>query len=563
MNEINQQVNRARRRVATGKFFTMLTWAVFAGLLVAVIGMAIPKIWHLDFLQTQRNSDAWMYSWIVGGVVTGFLAAVFVTWKTLASRMDVAVEVDKRFDLRERLSSAMSLSDSEQESRVGQALVEDAVGRAETIDVRDEFKYQPTWRALLPLVPIALLVGLMFIPNAEKPVVALEPEAKPKPKKKVEVAVKKEFKKEMKEKLKKVTKGLKDADKFSKPLSEKLDRFLDEDKKDKKNSLIKLNDIKKEIEDRQSELGDSKEMRENLNKLKDLASGKAKKFSEALSKGDLESAKKAIKELADKLKEGKLNKVEMKKLAKDLKKMADELNKIAQKHEAEKKKLEDAIKKAVEKGDLDKAAKMQEKLNELKKKDAQKNEMKKMAQKLQKCANCMKPGGNGQKQQGKDGKKQPGQSSEQQAQAAKDAGESLEDLAEQIEGMAQQLKEMEALEDLQDMAEEIKGGMGQGMGNKPNWSDNAKGKGPGGGRRGEEAEDTGTFKSRQKGNLQKGETVVTGDADGENITGRSVSETRELVEAAMGSDSDPLQELKLPKSRREHGAEYFKKVRDN
>jgi len=51
VNEINQQVRRARRRVVTGKFFNMLTMAAFCGLLVAVVGMAIPKIWHLDFLQ--------------------------------------------------------------------------------------------------------------------------------------------------------------------------------------------------------------------------------------------------------------------------------------------------------------------------------------------------------------------------------------------------------------------------------------------------------------------------------------------------------------------------------
>ena len=559
MNEINQQVKRARRRVVTGKFFNMLTLAAFFGLLVAVIGMAIPKIWHLDFLQTQNHHDAWVYSWILGGAVSGFLAAIVLTWKSRSTSMDVAVEVDKRFGLKERLSSAMSLSAEEAETKAGQALVADAESRAQTIDVRDEFRYQPSWRALLPLIPIVLLIGLIFIPNAEKKAVAGESEAITKKKREVVVT---EFKKKLEEKReRRLTKGLKDADKEVKSLEEKFDKLLEDGKMDdKKQSLVKLNDIKKQIEDKQREVGNSKDLRESLNKLKDVGSGPAKELANAMSEGDMEAAKKVIKELADKLKAGKLNKIEMKKLAKDMEDMAKQLQKIADKHAADKKKLEDAIKKAVEAGDLDKAAKLQEKLNQKKAMDKQQDKMKKMANQLKKCANCMKPGANGQKKPGQKGGQQPGGSPEEQAQAA---GQSLEELAEEIEGMQQQLQDMEDLEDLQDIAEDFKNQMqgGGGEGDKPGRGDWATGSGVGAGKRHLEKEKTGRFKTRDKGHLQKGETVVTGDADGENITGRSVSETRELVKTSMSKDSDPLQDMKLPKARREHGQEYFRNLR--
>lgn len=557
MNEINQQVRRARRRVVTGKFFNMLTLAAFSGLLVAVIGMAIPKIWHLSFLQTQDHHDAWVYSWIIGGAVIGFLAAAILTWKNQSSQMEVAVEVDKRFGLKERLSSAMSLTPEEAETNAGQALVADAESRAETIDVRDEFRYKPTWRALLPLIPIILLIGLMFIPNAEKKVVASEGASIAKKKREVIVT---EFKKKIEEKReRRLAKGLKDADKEIKSLGEKFDQLLDDGAlADKKQSLVKLNDIKKQIEDKQRQIGNSKELRQNLNKLKDTSNGPAKELADAMSEGDMEAAKKAIQKLADKLKSGKLNKIEMKKLAKDMENMADQLRKIAEKHQADKQKLEHEITKAVESGDLDKAAKLQEKLDQKKAMDKQQDKIQKMADKLKKCANCMKPGGNGQKQQGEKGGQQPGNSSQQQAQAA---GESLEDLAESIEGMQQQLEDMEALEDLKNMAEGCKNAMQGGKGGKGDRNDWAKGEGPGGGKRALEKEKIGRFKTRDKGNLQKGETVVTGDADGENITGRSVSETRELVKASMSNESDPLQDMKLPKSRREHGQQYFKNLR--
>ena len=559
MNEINQQVKRARRRVVTGKFFNVLTMAAFLGLLVAVVGMAIPKIWHLDFLQTQNHHDAWVYSWIIGGAVFGFLAAAILTWKHTSSSMDVAVEVDKRFGLKERLSSAMSLSADEAETKAGQALVADAQSCAQTIDVRDQFRYQPSWRALLPLIPIALLVGLIFVPNAEKKAVAENVSIE---KKKREVIVT-EFKKKMEEKReRRLTKGLKDADKEVKSLEEKFDKLLEDGKlENKKQSLVKLNDIKKQIEDKQREVGNSKELRENLNKLKESGSGPAKELANAMSEGDMQAAKKAIKKLADKLKAGKLNKIEMKKLAKDMEDMAKQLDEITKKHQADKKKLEDAIKKAVDAGDLDKAAKLQEKLNQKKAMDKQQQKMKKMADKLKKCANCMKPGANGQKQPGQKGGQKPGEGSPEEQ--AKAAGQSLEELAEEIEGMQQQLQDLEDLEDLQDLAEDLKdqmqGGGGDGEGNgKGDW---AQGSGTGSGKRHLEKENIGKFKTRDKGSLQKGQTVVTGDADGENISGRSVSQTRELVKASMSNDSDPLQDMKLPKSRREHGQEYFKSLR--
>ena len=563
MNEINKQVTRARRRLITGKFFNILTWATFVGLLVAVVGMAIPKVWHLEFLQTQDKSDAWVYSWIIGGAVLGFLVAAVMTWVKRDNHLDVAVEVDKRFGLKERLSSALSIDANTAETNAGQALLEDAKNRAETIDVRDQFRFQPTWRALLPLIPIALLIGLMFIPNAEKKAVAAEPESIAR--EKIAVAVK-ELKKKIEEKKEQlVAKGLKDAEKTLNPLQKKLDEILDDKNLDKKDALVKLNDVKKQLKDRRKEVGNSKDLKESLNKLKDAGQGPAKELADAMSKGDMKEATKAIKELAKKLKDGDLNKIEMKKLAKDLEQMAKELKKIAEQHEAAKKKLEDQIKKALEKGDLDKAAKLQEQLDQKKAMDKQKEKMKKMAENLKKCAECMKPGGNGQPKEGQDGQKQPGDNGDQQAQAMKEAGESLEDLAQQIQDMQQALEEMDALQDLENMADEAKQqGMGGGKSDgPPRWQDWGKGEGRGGGKRDLEKEDTGTFRSKVKAKLQQGQTVVTGTADGKNITGRSASETRELIQASVSRESDPLENQKMSRTQREHAQQYFKALRDN
>ena len=563
MNEINKQVRLAKRRLVLGQFCRVLTWSLFAGLLLAAIGMLIPKIWYLGFLDGQRQFDAWIYSWILGGLSLSLLVSAFLTWSRRESSFQVAVEVDKRFGLKERLSSAISLDEPDAKTSAGKALIEDAVRRAETLDVRDQFQFNPTWRAFLPLIPAAILLVLLFVPNAtEKEVGATEPDKMDR--KQVELAIK-EFQQKVREKREELTaKGLKDADENLKSLEKKFDQLLDDKNKDKKNTLVKLNDIKKQIEDRQKELGNSKDLKENLNKLKDVSSGPGKQLADAMSKGDMPQAQKAIKELADKLREGKLNDIEKKQLAKDLEGLAKELKKMVEQHQAEKKKLEEQIEKALQKGDLTKAAELQQKLEQKQQQDKQIQKMKQMAENLQNCAKCMKPDGNGQPQQGQQGQQQPGPNGDQQA--MKDAAESLEDLAKQMEQMQRDLDEMEALEDLEKIAGDCKEGcMGQGGGDQdePKWADWSRGKGRGHGKRDLEEEETGGFKARVKSKLMQGETVVTGNADGANITGRTVSEARDLVQASMSKDFDPLENQKLPKAQREHAQQYFESLRKN
>ena len=104
------------------------------------------------------------------------------------------------------------------------------------------------------------------------------------------------------------------------------------------------------------------------------------------------------------------------------------------------------------------------------------------------------------------------------------------------------------------------GCQGQG-GDKPKWQDWAKGGGRGGGLREKQETETGSYKSRVKGKLQAGETVVTGHADGKNITGKSISEAREITQSSMSKRSDPLENQKLPKAQRDHAREYFEKLR--
>ena len=558
MNDVSKQATRARRRLNFFSFMHVLSWALFAGLIVAVIGLLVPKVWYLPFLESQQHHDAWVASWIIGGCVLSLIVAGALAARKFVDTKTAAIEVDGRFGLKERLSSALSIDATTAETEVGQALLKDADRSADVIDVRDQFKFQRAKSLALPLIPIALLFAITFLPNAVLKEAAASEAT-------VEIESVKKAVKEMQKKIEKKRKaleavGLKDALADLDSLQRKFDSLDPENLPNKKQALVKLNDIKKKIEDRQKELGGSKDLKNSLQKLKDVGSGPAKKVAEAMAKGDMKMAAKAVKDLAEKLKSGKMSEAEKKKLANDIKQLAREFEKIQKQHQAKKEQLKKDIQKAMKQGDANKAAKLQAKLDEMEKQKRQMDKFKKMAQKMKACANCMKKGG-GKPKAGQKPNGEKGEQGEAKQKDLEDAAKDLEDLAKEMEQMQEELKEMEALEDLEKDIREAKGGMNGKDGDDPKWSKNSNGKGRGAGDRERETDKTGKYKSRVKGKLQKGQTVVTGDADGNNITGRSTSEVRDIVRKSMSDKTDPLENQVLPKSQRDHAKEYFEKLR--
>ena len=460
MEEINKKITVARRRLMFNLFLKIAAWAVFIGLLVIAIGIAVPKIWHLPALTSTDASQFWNAGWIIGGAILTILVAAGITIAKRSSFSDVAMEVDQRFKLKSRLSSAVAMTNKERESDAGIALAKDAHHQAEVLDVSEQFQIQPRWSMALPLIPMLLVGGLLMLPNATLDQASPNMTAKTKVGNDAQVkSAVEELKKKVREK--KLTKGLDNIDLDFEKLQKSLDDPKNKNKEEaRKNALVKLNNIKKQIQEKQNKMGSSKDFKNALNKLKDVGEGPAKKLADAMQEGDLNAAKKAIKDLAEKLKKGKMTKAEKERLAKDLKEMAKQLKNIAQQQDEKKQALKKQIAEAVQKGDLEKAAQMQQKLEQMQKQDAQQQKMKDLAQKLQKCAQCMKPGQGNKNQNGKGQKGQPKAGEGQNAEAEmQDAGDELEDLAKQIEQMQKEMEELQDLEDLQDAINECKGGM--------------------------------------------------------------------------------------------------------
>src|SRR5262245_4636513 len=105
MEEIKRQVGRARRRLVLQQFLRVIGWSLFTSLLLAAIGLAIPRIWVLDVQQ-----QVWDWSWIGGGIGVGLVMAAVWTYVIRRTRLDAAIELDRRFGLKERVSSTLALT---------------------------------------------------------------------------------------------------------------------------------------------------------------------------------------------------------------------------------------------------------------------------------------------------------------------------------------------------------------------------------------------------------------------------------------------------------------------
>jgi hypothetical protein len=159
MDQLHKQVARARRRLITEQFLTRLVWCTLAALIVAAVAIALPRVVAIENL-----SERWDTNWIIGTLIGALASAIVWTIVTNRSPLDAAIEIDRRFDLRERIASSLSLSPEQQSSEAGQAVVKDALRAVDRINVDEKFQVNLGRRALWPLVPAAIaFVLIMFV----------------------------------------------------------------------------------------------------------------------------------------------------------------------------------------------------------------------------------------------------------------------------------------------------------------------------------------------------------------------------------------------------------------
>ncbi|MGA2799103.1 MAG: hypothetical protein ABSE63_16105, partial [Thermoguttaceae bacterium] len=500
MDELRKQVRRAQRRITLQRFVSVLGWCLSAALLIALLIIVVDK-YHPLLVQT------WI--WIAGAAALGLLGAAIWTALSRAPTLEAAMEIDRRFALKERVSSALAMPPDDLQSEAGQAVSADALRRVERIDVAEKFAVIPPRKLLLPLAPACAALFVMFFVNpslvdnsADAKQENLEAKTQVK---NASESVRKQLV-ERREQAKK--EGLQEAENLFKKLEDGA-KEMTETPPNREKALGKLNDLSRQVQERRQQLGGAEKIKEQLDQLKNIDRGPADKFAQDISKGDLKQAADDLKKLKDQLENSKLTDKQKADLAKQLDQMKDKLDKLAESHKAAQADLKKQAEQMRKAGQVADAEKLEQQLRQLQQQGPQMQQLQNMANKLGQCAQCMKQGN------------------------AKDAAKALGDMQNCMGNLQQQIDEMKMLDDAMQQLAQAKdqmvcqfcGGAGcdkcnviPGMG---------LGKGKGDGERPEAKSKTSTYDSHVKQKVGPGTARVVDLVDGPNIKGNVESQIQE------------------------------------
>ncbi len=429
MEELRRQVATARRRLVMQQFMGILPWALLIAMVVAVIGLLIPKIWIVPV-----DSNTWIASWLGGAIVAGLLFAFGWTMAVRRQAMDAAIELDRRFGLKERVSSVLSLQSDELETEAGQALLSDAVRRVESLEVRDQFGVSMNSRALLPLVPAVIAFALILVPDAQDKAKAASSETA-----KVQDQIKRSaeaLKARLAKKRERIEEsGLKDAEQIFKKLHMGLDEMSKDGNVDRKKALVKINDLAKELQQRRKDIGDPSEMQKQFEGLKNIERGPADKMAKAMKEGNFEKAVEQLKQLQQKMEDGDLSEQEKQQLTQQLKQMQDKMQEMVNSQREAKAELERQIQQKMADGDTEGAGKLQRKLDQLQQQDRQMQKMEQMANQLGQAAEAMENGD------------------------MESAQSQLSQFADQLQDMQSEMQQLASLDEMMDEISDAKSAM--------------------------------------------------------------------------------------------------------
>jgi hypothetical protein len=569
MEALRRQVAIAYRRLLMQRFLGTLAWCWFATFVIAAVGVAIPK-----FIPLEVDPLVWNAAWIGGAMVAGLLIAGLWTYLTRQSQLEAAIEIDRRFGLKERVSSTLALDESELATDAGRALANDALRRVERLDVESKFGIEVNRRSLLPLVPAMAAFALLFVTDAIREVAASNSESLDITKQIKEST--EPLRKKLEERRKEAAeKGLKDAADLFKQLEEGARELTKRDEVDRKQALSKLNDLQKQLEQRREKLG-AERMKEQLDNLKNLKSGPADKVANALKEGDFKKALDEIEELKKQLAKGDLDS----KKQEELKNQLAEMQKKLQEAVEGQKKLENDLEKQIAKAQAqipnpeELKKQIQELINQGRKEDAEKlrQQAQKMAENLEKLQQQL-----AKMQQGGPQMEQLQQMADKLGQCAACMGQgdkagaqkALEALQKELGQMQMKADELVMLEMAIDQIGECKGDcngegdkLGKGGKGKGDGKGDGLGEGQGQGARPIAKDDVAFRESQVSQNIGKGKAVITGEVDGPNIKGRVEQEIQQQMEASKREASDTVIRQRLPRSQRDHAKEYFDALRE-
>lgn len=371
--------------------------------------------------------------WLAAGAALALSQMGSVAWSLWRrpSRAAAALAVDHAFNLRERITTIVSLRADQRDTPAGHALLAETRKHVEKLDVPERFPLQlPRRQAAAPLGGLLAMILASLFALGPRPTSVAQAE-KEEVKQQLPPFNLEALKKENEERKQR----LKDLDSEQlAELAQEFDKLLSQADKpmDQKELQLKVQELTKlneQLKKRQEELAKNVDMKRQLKNdpsLKNPEEGPAKAMQQALSQGDMKKAEEELQKLMEKIKNDALKPEEKEQLQKQLKELNQKLGDLAQ----QKQRLENLAK-----SNADPETKQRE-MAQIQKDIAQMKDLQEMADKLAQAQQALK-----------DGKRD-------------EALAALKELAEELKGQELSDQELAELQKLEIDLEELKEGFG-------------------------------------------------------------------------------------------------------
>ncbi|MFM9956642.1 MAG: hypothetical protein ACKVZJ_01085 [Phycisphaerales bacterium] len=557
MSEIDRVLRRASWRLALGDALKHLVFCLAA----AAGGMVLLRLAQ----KVLGLIVDWSWAWVIAGAVAVAAAAV---WTVLSrpGRLAVARRVDESAQLREALSTALCVRGGD--DAWSKAAVEYAGGVARRVVVRDAIPVRVPrwWGAPVLLTGLFFLVGLLpqwdvlsvisgreAVKQAQAEVIEAKAQVQ-------------DMNDALKEQLAKVDEKLGAEEPPEAPKGPDEAPTAEDVRRDQVKKLTAIDERLNELRsgDQARAMDELKERLAELRQPSEASPQEMQDFAKALQRGDLKGAGAELTKLMEKSASGKLSPDQQKALEKAMKSMADQLKQLAE----DKQKLEqmlndmgldkklasdpEGLKKALENA---KHLTNEQRQQAQKAAQSQKETSKKLNEMAKACEKCAQPGKSGQ-QGGKSGAGQMGELSDQMS---------------ELEMLEMKMNEMDLAQStvkaqLQQLGQCMSQGNQPGKGgsqasNNQNWKNGPRGNSPGraNGGRGRSVEDDFELnKQRVKGPNQGGPIIGSEVVeDGEQIRG----EARQAFEGAVASGqkkaSEAIENKQVPREYQDAVKNYF------
>jgi len=544
MNELKTLLGLARRRLEMGRLLSIVcvvAMVVFGVALVLAVADRLPA----------ASFVPWM--WTAAGLAgVGAVASLVLWMRARPDEMHVAIALDDRLDLREKISTALHIY--RRDDSFAQAAVEDAVKLARDPKSREMVRKRfpvtppPNWWVAPMLAVIA--IGVYVLPQAD--LFASDPADEPEVRETV---------KQVDESLDAIVRAIEEQPELSNELKDALEELnkptdLDSPRtaeQIRRDAIKKVTDLNRKLNDLiNGERGMANEQVEKALRQLEPKDGPAYELTEALANADFKGAQEALKELMDALEEGKLNDEQKEQVAQALEQAAQQLEQILQQQNQLQQALQNAgldPQLANNPQALQQAIQNNQNLNE-----QQKQQLQQMVQ-AQQQAQQMCQGlceGLGQMAQAMQG--QPGD------------GNKLGDQLNQLE-MAQQM-----LQQAQAAANACQGqcqGLGQGLSMQQMMQQMAQQQGGAFGQRGQgqggqapkSATPYGTKLEQAKSKLLDGDVIARQLVDGPQVRGVSTAKLEDVAAMIEDTYEEALNEEQLPPKYHDINQVYFGELR--